>query len=787
MSRTAEETSAGSALRHASAEEDVTIWQRVAHHGTRIFLLVAVAVLVTVLFPPSTRMDVARYEQGVVAPEDVIARVPFSVPKTPEELTRDRQLTMESVPPTFNYVAAAGDTMAARLDRFFTRIDSAAEEEDRDAVRRILQGSPIVATPSQVEELLDADVRADLRRTAVGAATEIIPQGVVDAGQAMDVTTGTVTVREGESSERSVPTEELITSRELFDRALAMLPASASPDVADLLRLILIHHVEYSYVLNVVATERDRDAAARSVPTTKATVLEGQAIVREADLIGPEQVERLNAYEEQLWSQGLLEDEERSFAPVVGAGLVNGMLLLIFGLLIFTFRPDVYENFRWLVLIAVLVSAYFGAGAAISANGLAAEWLPIAFVALPVGVLWDTRMALVLVLVMAAVTGTLAPFSDYGTVLTVMVGGAAAAMSVRAVRRRSETWVSIAIITAATGLVLLAQGMVESREIAEVARSGLYAAGNATVSALLAMGFLWVFELFTGITTDQTLLEWADPTRPLLKRLSLEAPGTYAHTINVANLAEAGANAIGANGLLCRVGVYYHDVGKMLKPHYFVENQPDGRNPHDKLKPDTSATIVREHVTEGVRLAKDANVPEVVTQFILEHHGTQRIGFFLEKAREEADEELDLERFTYPGPKPQSRETALVMLADSCESATRAMEDPTPERVRDLIDNIVDAKIADGQLDEAPLTLREIAVVKDQFVKILAGVRHHRIEYPATKHLTESQEEQESQEEPEGREGEEDEEGQEAGGTRAEEEATAPPASTEAPEGPGTA
>jgi cyclic-di-AMP phosphodiesterase PgpH len=417
---------------------------------------------------------------------------------------------------------------------------------------------------------------------------------------------------------------------------------------------------------------------------------------------------------------------------------VNVMLFALFGLLLFFNRPEVYANFRWLLVIALLIASYFGAAVAIDRSGIAAEWLPIAFVALPVAVLWDTRMALFLVLVLAAITGTLPPFAVYGNVLVILASGAAAALSVRAVRRRSETWVSIAIIAGAAGTMLLAHGLATSQDLVEVARASVFAAGNATVSALLAMGFLFVFELFTGITTDQTLLEWADPTRPLLRRLSLEAPGTYAHTINVANLSEAAATAIGANGLLVRVGVYYHDVGKMLKPHYFVENQPDGRNPHDKLKPETSAAIIKEHVTEGVRLARDAKVPEVILQFILEHHGTQKIGFFYEKAREEGGADVDLQRFSYPGPKPQSRETAIVMLADSCESATRALQDPTPERVRDLIDNVVAGKLAAGQLDESPLTLREITTVKDQFVKMLSGVVHRRIEYPETKHLTDA-------------------------------------------------
>jgi putative nucleotidyltransferase with HDIG domain len=245
----------------------------------------------------------------------------------------------------------------------------------------------------------------------------------------------------------------------------------------------------------------------------------------------------------------------------------------------------------------------------------------------------------------------------------------------------------------------------------------------------------------TGITTDQTLLEWADPNRPLLKRLSMEAGGTYAHTISVANLAEAAATAIGANGLLTRVGIYYHDVGKMLKPQFFVENQPGGRNPHDKLKPNTSAAIVREHVIEGEKMAREAGVPDVVARFIPEHHGTQLIGFFYEKAREESDEEPNSEEFRYPGPKPRSKETAIAMLADSVESATRALQDPSPERVRELIRTIVEGKIRDGQLSESPLTLREINAIQEQFAKVVSGMFHHRLDYPATKHITEAREE----------------------------------------------
>lgn len=728
----------GSRAPGAVSESVPTVGERARYHGARLILLVALAAFLTALFPPTRAVDLRVPEEGSIAGEDVVAQVTFSIPKTPIELERERRLAMEAVPPTFEFRATAADTVAARLARFFDALDAAAARGDTVALGEVLRRSRIAVTPSQLRYVIDDETRGLLRRTAARAAREIVPRGIVDPARMLDLTTETVTIRRGDQEE-SVDADAVLTSAAFYAEAVELLPPSLPPEARDLFRLVLIAHLEHSLVLDVVETERDRDAARESVPLTKGDVLERQVIVRAGDPIGPETRERLDAYYAALRMQGGGEGGDLNLAALLGAALLHSILLAVFGLVVFFARPEVYANYRWLVLLALLAAAYFGAAAAIDRGGAPPEALPIAFVALSVAVLWDTRMALLLVLVLAAITGTLPAFSSQGTVLALMVAGAAASMSVRAVRRRSDTWMSIAIIAGAGSLALLAHGMATGRPLGEVALGAAILAGNATASALLAMGFLWLFEMFTGITTDQTLLEWADPTRPLLRRLAMEAPGTYAHTISVANLAEAAAVRIGANGLLCRVGMLYHDVGKMLKPHYFVENQPDGRNPHDKLKPETSAAIVREHVTEGMRLARGAKVPEVVVAFIAEHHGTQKIGFFFDKAVEASAAEADPRRYSYPGPKPRSRETAIAMLADACESAARAMQDPTPERVRELVDLIVESKIADGQLDEAPLTLREIALVKDQFVSILSGVAHRRIDYPETRHLTEAE------------------------------------------------
>jgi putative nucleotidyltransferase with HDIG domain len=238
-------------------------------------------------------------------------------------------------------------------------------------------------------------------------------------------------------------------------------------------------------------------------------------------------------------------------------------------------------------------------------------------------------------------------------------------------------------------------------------------------------------EAFTGIETDLTLLEWSDLNRPLMQRLSLEAPGTYAHTIAIANLAESACRAIGANALLARVGAYYHDIGKIARPQYFVENQAKGRNPHDALGPSDSARIIRNHVREGLELASQHRLPKALRAFITEHHGTGTISYFLDKARQGEDVSLNESDYEYPGPRPRSAETAVVMLADGIEASTRVLHDPTPQRIRDVVEHIVRQRMEQGQLADAPLTLRQIEAIKDEFTRVLIGMFHNRIDYPA--------------------------------------------------------
>jgi putative nucleotidyltransferase with HDIG domain len=259
--------------------------------------------------------------------------------------------------------------------------------------------------------------------------------------------------------------------------------------------------------------------------------------------------------------------------------------------------------------------------------------------------------------------------------------------------------------------------------------------GNGLISAFIVAATLKIFEYLFGALTNFSLLELSDSNHPLLKRLAIEAPGSYHHSLVVSNLAESAADSIGAHALLVRVGAYYHDVGKLTQPEYFTENQLMGVNKHDVIEPTVSRLVILNHVKEGVELAKKYRINPAIIDFIPQHHGTGLIHYFYQKSLEAAEEgeEILEENFRYPGPKPQSRETAIVLLADSAEGATRALSEPSPTAIEETVKKVINNKFIDGQLDECPLTLKEIEKISSTFTRVLTAMYHSRVKYPQKK------------------------------------------------------
>jgi putative nucleotidyltransferase with HDIG domain len=317
-------------------------------------------------------------------------------------------------------------------------------------------------------------------------------------------------------------------------------------------------------------------------------------------------------------------------------------------------------------------------------------------------------------------------------VCLVMILGIAGALAARRIERLNAFFLAGFQVTLAGLAVALAFRLInQDNDWLGLANLSVWSLANGLLSAILTMGIFSVVGSLFGLTTMLQLLELAHPSQPLLRRLLTEAPGTYHHSILVGNLAERAAEQIGVDSLLVRVGAYYHDVGKLHRPYYFAENQFEGENIHDRLRPEASAAALIDHVVSGLELARQYGLPQAVQDFIAQHHGTGLTSFFYRKAVKQAGSEaVDESKFRYPGPRPQTKETALVMLADVVEASVRAASNRSTQSLELLVERAVNERLLEGQLDECNLTLRDLEIIKRSYIRQLQGVYHPRIDYP---------------------------------------------------------
>jgi len=367
-------------------------------------------------------------------------------------------------------------------------------------------------------------------------------------------------------------------------------------------------------------------------------------------------------------------------------------------------------------------------------NNLMAYLAPVAAGSMLIAILLDNRLAYFLTMIMALYVGLLAEGNQLFYAITAFVGGSVGVFQVYKLNQTSDLARSGLYIALANMVSIITLFLIGGNWSLNLAITGvLIGAINGIFSAVLMIGALPYLESTFSITSMNKLLEFSNPNHYLLRRLLLEAPGTYHHSLMVGNLAEASAESIGANPLMVRVGAYYHDIGKIKRPNYFVENQQGFDNPHEKIAPALSALIITSHVKDGVEMAREARLPQTIIDFIEQHHGTSLTKYFYNRAMEEdRDGKLGEESFRYEGPKPKRKEVALVMLADSVEAAVRSLSDPRPEKIRNMVRLLIKDKLNDGQLELCDLTFKDLDTIGNSFCKVLEGMYHKRIEYPET-------------------------------------------------------
>jgi cyclic-di-AMP phosphodiesterase PgpH len=704
--------------------------EQVRFHVVRWLWVPGLALVAQLAFPSSSADVAPLLEPGARSDKEIVAPFNFVVNKSEDELQREAEELAASAKPIYEFRQHAFDSSATTMAAFFSAIDAASDQ----GPQAIIHAAADYGIPVSLQEaayLSKGGKRRTMQQALQRLFDRTLAQGVTGPGVLQGEQSHELIVRRG-ATETSVQRDQVLTFAQYLKRASnKQLHPDPGSSVGDVLYLKLVRQFfRPTLIPKPLETERRRNELRGSVDPSKYIVRAGDRIVAPNEIVTSEAHERLLALHEELLRRGAATTY--SIRGVIGPLLRDSLIIAIFWVLMVFYRRETYRDTRQVSLIGGLFAVL------LVQAGLVARFYPMhpeiifmPFVAMMMTVLFNGRVSMIAAMILSVVVGLQPVFHDAPATFLCIVGGVTAALSVKTLRSRSNFYTPVLIIVGGYLAGALALGLATGWPVEEIGLRGLWGALNGLVSAGLTFFLLPVAESITHITTDLTLLELSDPSRPLLRRLSLEAPGTYAHSVAMANLVEAACNRIGANGLLGRVGCYYHDIGKVNNPLYFVENQIPGNNPHDRLKPLQSAQIIKAHVTDGLQLAKAADLPDSVAAFIPEHHGTTEITYFLDKAKKaDGKEARNIEDFTYPGPKPRSMETAISMIADSVEAALRVLEDLTPQKIEEAIDHIVRTKVNAGQLDEAPLTLQQIEQVKSAFLIVLSGMYHNRIDYP---------------------------------------------------------
>lgn len=670
-------------------------------------MMVCCVTIITLFLPKQPRFRY-EYEKGMVwMHEDLVSPYNFAILKTPAEIDADREQVFKTIYPIYDNHTGIGKQQSDRFENELEAKRDNAQVEEEDIKTYLTAGRQIL---SQIYDRGVISLTKKFQTSGQHYNFSLSTENLVTRMNTVDVFT---TETAHEYIDNEVERRNIIVQKEWF-------------------AALLKDYVQSNYIFNEQLTNKLEADALASISTTRGMVQRGELIITSGSTINNETYQKLESlrkvYEEEARIGG-----DRNIV-VAGQFLLVGLVVSLLMVFLYLFRRDIFENNRQLFLILIVITGMLVVLSwAIKIKLPSLYFIPYCIVPIIIRILFDTRLALNIHLLMVLVAAFFVPNSFEFAFLQI-TAGMVAIYSIKALVKREQFLISAAIILSTYLVSYTGMALIKDGSVTDINWSNFVPFIISVLLTLLAYPLIYAFEKVFRITSDVTLMELTNTNSKLLRELSFKAPGTFQHSLQVANLAEAAIYKIGGNALLVRAGALYHDIGKMSNPQYFIENQTKGYNPHDGLTFEQSAQIIISHVSKGVELARKHQLPESIIDFIRTHHGNTRVDYFYHSYIKTFPEKfVDEDVFRYPGPVPFSKETAVLMLADSVEAASRSLKEPDVLSIGNLVDKVIDYKVDQNQLGNSSITLRDIETIRGIFKNMLMSIYHVRIDYDQPK------------------------------------------------------
>ncbi len=676
---------------------------RNSHETLQRILLFAVSAFIVVLLLPAEGKFKYEYQKGKPWKHDnLVAPYSFPINKTAEELDAEIQTVKAN---TRLYFRTDSLVAAAKIQEF----RKAAEEKGKEKKDGKIPEKDIQHC-AEILETIYAKGIIRLGEELENKDAEFVFQ-LVDGNESRDAKFG-----------------EFYTIQAAYNQAQEKLKGMSEKEkdfFADLLANAITHNIFYDQETTSKIMEDEMNAISRD----RGMVEEGVRIIDKGDIVDYDKFQKLESLRANYETKGGVNS--KFYLIYLGHSIMIGLSLMVLYLFLVLFRKQIaIDNLKVSFLLLIVLLMVFAARMINNVSTLSIYIVPFALLPVIVRTFFDTRVALFTHLVTTLIIGYFVP-NGYQFVYLQLMGGIVSIFSFVNMQKRVQLFLSAGLIFITYCTAYFAMSVVQEGNITTIDTMYFAWFGISVLLTLFAYPLIFIFEKIFGFVSEATLLELSNTNGKLLRELATKAPGTFQHSLQVANLTESALFQIGGNVLLARTGALYHDIGKMDAPSYFIENQVSGVNPHDELEFDESAHIIINHVLKGIEKAKKANIPDSVIDFIRTHHGTTMVQYFYKNyLKNFPEEEVDKTQFTYPGPIPFSKETAVLMMADSVEAASRSLKSYTSETIEKLVDDIINHQVAENQFVNTDITFRDITQIKKIFKKKLANIYHVRIEYP---------------------------------------------------------